>query len=207
MKKSSTGAGILGRARSAVLAGIAGTAMLASAVILAPVSSALADPNPPATATPVHAQGKRLEKLFKREQAVLGTEQKQLDRASELGKKIQDRIDKLKKEGKDTSKLEAALAHLNTAIASAQSFHNAAKSILDTHAGFDASGQVVDAAKARETVATAGKAERDFYKTMRKSIRELRPDRKEVRNENKNKQPATRSKSPAKKSQSLGNDR
>lgn len=170
--------------RSAVLARVAGSALLAAAVIAVPSAPALADPAPPASAAPVRAQGERLEKLFQTELKRLEAEEKQLARAGEVAARVQEKIDNLKSRGRDTSELEAALAGFKAGVAEAQSFHDTAKGILDARAGFDSNGKVTDTEKARQTVRTAGKAERQFYQTMRKALRELRREAREYRKDN-----------------------
>jgi len=174
------------RIRQTILAGIAVPVVMASAIAVFPAAAAKADPTPPAPAATPQAQGQRLERLYQREQNYLGRAQRRLDQAARLATKVQGRIDTLNSQGKDASRLEAALTSLKTSIASAQGYYESARSILDTHAGFDANGQVTDLSQARETVKAAAKAERNFQQTIRQIARKivhyLAKDRKQIGN-------------------------
>lgn len=183
--------------RHTVLAGIAVPVVLASAIAVFPAAPANADPNSPGTEAAPKSQGQRLERLFKFELNQLGNAQHRLDQAARLVTKVQDRIDSLKSQGKDASKLEKALASLKASIATAQGYYESARSILDTHAGFDANGQVTDPAQARETVTAAAKAERDFQKTIGKIVRHLAKERKQITKLSKGNQAAPNSNAEA----------
>ena len=52
----------------------------------------------------------------------------------------------------DTSAVQAALTAFQSAIQSAQSIHDGGASLISTHAGFDASGNVLDQTQAKATV-------------------------------------------------------
>jgi hypothetical protein len=97
-----------------------------------------------------------------------------LNRAAELGDKVQARIDELKAQGRDTSALEAALASYRDEIAAAQASHSTAADILSAHAGFDADGHVTDPEQARHTVLDARQALQDARLTLRKAVLDLR---------------------------------
>lgn len=157
--------------------GLAACALLASAtapVLAAPSES---DPTPTPTtgavARPAQNSGDRLEKLYQREQKLLGTQAKQLDRANNLIARAQSRIDQLKGQGRDVSQLDAALSAFKTAVANAQGSYNTAKSALDAHAGFGPNGEVTDASLARSTLKTAGDAMRQFHQAEMRAIRDL----------------------------------
>ena len=179
-------------ARHLAVVRVTAAALMAAVMVAVPAAPALAQPPAPAPPAPGQVrQGDRLERLFNRELRVLDREQKALERAGQRAARIQERIDNLKSQGKDTSKLEEALADFRAGIASAQSFFNAAKGILDARAGFDANGNVVDLAAARGTVREAGKAERQFFQAMRKAVRELLRDIREYRKSTEPKAPGT----------------
>lgn len=180
MKRGSFGPSIRGKARRSVLAGV-----LACAVLVAAFAPALTASAEETTPVPTRPPGVRLGKLFQRERNVLSYEQLRLTLANDAVKAIQDFIAEQKAQGKNTKPLEAGLAAFQTAIASAQSFHDTAKSTLDAKAGFAADGTVTDPAQARETVKTAGKAERDFHRTMRQARLNLHHAFKRYREANK----------------------
>jgi len=171
------------KARSAAVARAAACIVFAAALAI-PTATALADPITPEARAPVRIQGQLLERLLKREQAVLLREEKRLTQAKELATRIQTYIDNQKAKGKDTSKLEKALAEFREAIASAQKDYDTAKAILEAKAGFDENGKVVDVAQARETVREAGKAEREFHRTIRKAVHQLRIAIRQYRHDN-----------------------
>ena len=183
MKSVTVGLTAFVRAHSAAVARVAACAMLAVSTLAIPSARAFADPATP-EAKPPARQYERLEKLLRREQNVLEREQKRLRRAGEIATKVQSYIDNQKAKGKNTSKLEAALADFKAAVASAQEDYNTAKRILDAKAGFDGNGKVVDPAQAKETVRTAGKAEQQFHRTMRKAVHQLRTAIRQYRHDN-----------------------
>lgn len=163
----------LARARRAMMLGLAACAIIAAGVGAIPAGPVFAAPEPPAATAPAQVQGERLERLLKREQRRLEYEQRRLAHANERAGRIQQRIDTLKSQGKDTAKLEAALANFKKAIATAQTHFDTAKRILDAKAGFDANGKVTNVDQARTTLRDTARAERQFSLTVRKAVREL----------------------------------
>jgi hypothetical protein len=138
-----------------------------SAFVSAPVG---ATPGTPAPATPESTakkpDGARLQKLYEREQDLQARQQQRLDNTAKVISETQQYIDKQNAAGKDTSVLVSALNTYKAAVTTAQGDHSTAQGILDTHAGFDASGKVVDAEQARATVKDAGIAQREFHLVM-----------------------------------------
>ncbi len=125
------------------------------------------------------------ENRLAREQKQLSAEQKRLDQANKTATNTQSFIDKQKSNGKDTSKVEAALGDFKTAITSAQGSFDSAKSTLDARAGFDGNGQVTDAAQARGTLQTVAKAFQQMNQTLGQAGRVLRQAIKDFRAANK----------------------
>lgn len=174
------------KVRSILLAGVVACAVAVSA--LAPLASSIASAADPPTGTPVapaREPYERLERLFKLEQRVLATEEKRLDQMAKLAARTQTYIDAQAAKGKNVRDLQAALDDFRAAITKAQSEHDAAKAILEAHAGFGPNGEVVDAAQARTTVRTAGKDERQFHQTVRKALRDLHKAVRQYRDKNK----------------------
>jgi hypothetical protein len=108
-----------------------------------------------------------------------------LSKVDARASKVAARIAALKQKGIDTSSLEAALAAFQGQVAKAKLQHDAAASILGTHAGFDANGKVTDRDAARNTVKTAGEDLRsahkilvDARKDLVKAVRDFRSDHK-----------------------------
>jgi len=122
-----------------------------------------------------------LERRLIRERDRLTVEQRRLDRAGKLAEEAQGVIDKQKAAGKDTSKLETALADFKAAIATAQGSYDAAKSALASPEGFDTNGNVTDPAKARETLTSVAKDFQQVNQTLRDAERDLKQAMKEFR--------------------------
>jgi len=155
-----------GRMSRHVRLGLVAGVLICAALVAAlgpTLTASAADPTP----VPTQVPGARLEKLLQRERNVLAYEQLRLSLANSVVKALEDFIADQKSQGKNTSALDEGVAAFRAAIASAQSLHDTAKTALDGKAGFNADGTVADFSQARETVKTAGKAERDFQRTMR----------------------------------------
>lgn len=180
MARGTSDRGVLRKVRYLLVAGLLVCVALVAAFGPALIAAA-ADPTP----VPNQPSGARLEKLLRREQNILSYAQLRLTLANSAVKALQDFVADQQGQGKNTSALEEGLASFQAAIASAQSLHDAAKSALDTKAGFSADGTVADFAQARATVRTAGKAERDFHRTMREARTNLWQSFKNYRAANK----------------------
>jgi DNA repair ATPase RecN len=166
-----------------LLAGLVGGALFAS-----PVTSALASSGTDTATPPVETAGRRetrLERLYQFEQNALQRGRKRLNQADTFAGRVQQFIDKMNAQGKDTSGLSKALADFNAAISTARGDLNNASAILTTHAGFDASGAVTDAQQALQTVKSAGKDLRDARQTMRKALIEMRNAVRQFRQANR----------------------
>ena len=107
-----------------------------------------------------------LENFLKREQIALNDQALRLQQANAAITTTQDWINQLKAAGKDTSALESALATYKTQVASAQSSHDSAASVLASPAGFDGSGKVTSAKTALQTIINAGKPLRQAHLTI-----------------------------------------
>jgi hypothetical protein len=151
--------------------------MLVGLLGFAPASPVYAQTGPDPTTTPrqklVERREDFLAKSFQREKDALAKQQENLDKTAQAVTKAQDLINKAKGEGKDVAALESALALFNTQIANAKSLHETAASVLNTHAGFDASGTVTDAQAARQTVMDARQSIRDAHRVLAQSVRDL----------------------------------
>ncbi len=118
-------------------------------------------------------------------QKELGGEQKRLDQANKTAINIQSLIDKQKANGKDTSKVEAALGSFKTAITSAQGSLDSARTTLEAKAGFDSNGKVTDPTQARDTMNAVAKAFRQLNQTLRQAGKDLQQAIKDFRAANK----------------------
>jgi uncharacterized protein YukE len=170
------------------LAGLLRSALAALAIVVTGFGAGGA-PAAQAASTPIQAAqpaglyqsegsdegaGWRLPHLLKQELLVLSIQEDRLKMAREGAETAQQRIDEDKAAGKDTTAIQSALDTFKSQIEVAQSSWNAAKSILEARAGFDANGQVTDLQQARDTVRDAGRALRDTGHTLRDAAREFR---------------------------------
>lgn len=142
-----------------VLLGVLAISMIVAAIVIA------------STATTVRAAelkqgGVALENLLKREQILINNQQERLTLSDQVAATAQQWINDLQAEGKDVTALQAALSAFQAGIAQARGSFNTAKQLLDAHAGFDANGQVTNAAQALKTISEAGRAERQFHLTI-----------------------------------------
>ena len=114
-----------------------------------PLASAYAQtPNPPA----IQPSTSRLQIAWSREQAIYVRIGNILDRASGLVTRIQSRLDEAKSKGKDVSSVQTALDAFSTALKNVQGIYAEIQAIVQSHAGFDASGNVTDPVQALQTV-------------------------------------------------------
>jgi len=168
--------------RTAMLAGLVG-----AAILILPASSVFAAANPqtttPPTATPAAParltpaeQAARVEQRLKNEQAWLTTQGNNLDRANKLVTVAQSVIDRFKARGVDVQPLQTALDDFNATLPSAVKVHETASGILNTHAGFDASGKVTDLATARATVQSAHESLEQCRQILKTAVSDLRTE-------------------------------
>jgi len=164
-------------------------AVLALAAL--PVTSAFAsDENPPRG----DVSNEKLEQAWARQIKIYGRLGKAFENTHTQISKIQDLIDKAAANGKDVSALQAALDAFEATLKNARPTYEAIKAIVNSHQGFDESGKVTDAEKAKSTVQEmqskmqelktamngAGKALREAIKAFREANRPANaPDRKD----------------------------
>lgn len=115
-----------------------------------------------------------LSRVFHRQQQIVAREENNLSRADRLASKLEERIVRLKEQGKDVSTLEDALTNFRDQLAASRQAHERAMVLVQQHNGFDEQGRVVNIVQARDTVQRVGKAIAQFRQTMRDGLRELR---------------------------------
>lgn len=146
--------------------------VLAVCVALAAILAVL--PATTVNAAELNQGGVALENLLKREQIVINNQQERLTLSQQAVEKAQQWLADLQVEGKEVSALPAALSAFQNGLAQAQTSFNTAKQVLDAHAGFDANGQVTNAAQALKTLVDAGRAERQFHLTITQATIDFR---------------------------------
>lgn len=131
-------------------------------------------PSQTASAAELKQGGAALENLLKREQILLNNQQERLTLSDQAAATAQRWISDLQAEGKDVTALQAALSAFQTGLAQARGSFDTAKQLLAAHAGFDANGQVTNAAQALKTISEAGRAERQFHLTITQATIDFR---------------------------------
>jgi hypothetical protein len=137
-------------------------AVLSAALVFAafPVTSAFAQgENPPKG----EVTNEKLEQIWARQLANYEKIGKGFENIDAQIAKFQARIDKAAAKGKDVTSLQAALDAFASALKSAKPTYDSISGIVNSHQGFDASGKVIDAEKAKSTV-----------KEMRAKMQELK---------------------------------
>jgi hypothetical protein len=156
--------------RSAVGAALA--ALVAGSALFGGAQPALAaDPGDP----PAREEGGalRLELAYRRLVVAADVQAVYLDHAPDVAERMQHRVDELAEQGEDVRELEAALDAFGGALAESQRHYEAARAILEAHAGFDAEGRVTDREQAAKTVRDAGRALRDARRSLKEGTIEL----------------------------------
>ncbi len=126
-----------------------------------------------------------LKKDYQVEQNWLAKQQDNLNKTVAVVTNVQNLITKANGQGKDTTALVNALATFQSQIATSQSSHNTAGSILSTHNGFDANGNVIDRDAARLTVNSARQSLSDAHVLLWQAANDLHHAIKEWRENNK----------------------
>lgn len=142
---------------------------LSSAHAAAPTD--LATPQP----TQKHKLGTEfLEKAFAHQKEVLSRATKAYGHLDEGFPKLQSKIDKAKAAGLDVTKVQAALDAVKKNLTTARPLYDQAKTIVDTHAGFDANGKVTDVTAAGATVKSLHDLRKQVKDIMGESLKTLR---------------------------------
>ena len=123
----------------------------------------------------------RLERAFARETKIVNKAGKLYEQFDKGFPKLQKRLDKAKEKGKDVSAAQTALDAVKKALTDARPLYNQAKSLVDAHTGFDASGKVTDPAAALETVKSLRDAGKQFKTAMGGTIKTLHEALKALR--------------------------
>ena len=118
-------------------------------------------------------QDSDLQKAFANEQNWFGIQTTNLGKANDAVAKVQDLISQAKAKGLDTSALVSALSTYQATLATAQSAHDTASTVLSAHTGFDASGSVTDQAAAAQTVKDANQSLTDAHNALVQAVTDL----------------------------------
>ena len=103
-----------------------------------------------------------------------------LTKTRDVSQKMENIIQELKDEGKDTSELEEAVSNFNELVNEAQESYEHALELYEEHEGFDSNGIVIDAEKAHSFLREAHELQKETHKKLKKASKELRHFFKEV---------------------------
>ena len=184
---------LVSKVASKVIVGVVVGAVALMGILPVPVPAALAAD---AGTVPVQT-GSDFKKMddtlfeyaLKRLQNAVAGQQIRLDMMSEVTTEAQGWIDELKGKGKDTSALETALAWFKHGIKAGQAAHDNARSILDTHAGFDSDGEVTDKEQARQTLRAVRDGLKQTHQSLRSATQDLRDAVRTYRQANRPEKP------------------
>jgi hypothetical protein len=143
---------------------IAMSALIGFGILAMPSASVLAAA--PAVPPVQQGDGARLELLLKRLNLALDGQSQRLRLAGESADLVQEWIDLLNSDGKDTAPLQTALDQFNADLVEAQASHDEAARILGAHAGFDDDGKLTDRPQAIGTLRSAGRALRECHRSL-----------------------------------------
>jgi lysozyme family protein len=116
----------------------------------------------------------KLTRMYRLAQLRLHAQGERLQRVDLFAGKFDLLIAKLQARGQDTAALEQALAAFRAALEQARAEWNAARSTLDTHAGFGAGGKVTNAGQARATLQQAHGHMEQAHTIAKAALRDLR---------------------------------
>lgn len=108
--------------------------------------------NPPVTPTAGQPSNDRLQKAWAKDQTVYARIGKILDGANTLISKLQSKLDDAKAKGKDVTAVQTALDAFSAAVKNVQPIYASLQTIVQSHSGFDVSGNVTDPTQALQTV-------------------------------------------------------
>ncbi|MCL4530895.1 MAG: hypothetical protein M1282_15980 [Chloroflexi bacterium] len=170
--------------RKTLLVGLVAVLGLVSAPLANVYALGQFDTGTPPTPTQTTTPTDRLQRAFSREQTIYGKLGKLLNNAGTRISKFQNLINKAKTNGKDVSNLQSALDAFSSAVTQAQSIYNDAQSLIASHPGFDASGNVTDQTTALQTVRDLRGKLREIRQTVLPPFRALRQEIRAYREEN-----------------------
>ncbi len=160
-------------------------AFSAAALVFAafPVTSAFASDEAPPVAGEM--SNERLERVWARQLRAYEKISKAFADVDAHTARFQERIDKAAENGKDISALQSALDAYKAAMNAAQPVYTSLAGIVDTHAGFDANGKVIDAEQAKSTLEQVRAKLQEIKSTMGGTFKALREALKTFRDINR----------------------
>lgn len=117
------------------------------------------DPTPPPQG---EVSNEKLEKIWARQLRLY----EKMGKTEDLIAKAQQLIDRTGQNGKDVSAVQAALDAFEDATKDATAVYESPQGIINSHAGFDANGNVTDPEQAKETVHAMGEKLKEIKDAM-----------------------------------------
>jgi hypothetical protein len=158
--------------------------MLVAVLALAalPAANVLAQEENPPVREP---SAEQLEKAWARQRKVYERLVKVFEEGDEHLARAQELIEKATAKGRDASAVQAALDAFSAAVERSTPLYNEIDALISTHAGFDASGKVTDAAQAQATVQAVRTALKELKTSMDGTGKALRAAIEAFREANK----------------------
>jgi hypothetical protein len=151
------------------------TLILGLGLAVLPITGArAAGSDDPATPPAGQRENEKLENAWSRVQHGYQRQGDLLGKADGLIAKVQSLIDKANSKGWDTSAVQSALDAFKSAVQNAAGVHAGGSAIIASHAGFDASGKVVDRTQAMQTVQSLRQVLKDTRSAMNGTGKALR---------------------------------
>ncbi|MCJ7433392.1 MAG: hypothetical protein MUO77_07895 [Anaerolineales bacterium] len=138
--------------------------------------------NPPQTGEP---SNERLEKIWAREMQFYERLGKVFDNIDAAFEKAQGLIDRASAKGKDVSAVQAALDAFKVSVKTTRPAYEGLNGIVNSHQGFDDTGKVTDAEKAKATVQEMGAKLKEIRSLMGETGKVLREAVRAFRDANK----------------------
>jgi len=104
-----------------------------------------------------------------------------LTKSDNVSVRMNNTIEELKDEGKDTSELEEIAMNFNNLLNEARDSYEQALELYDIHEGFDSKGMVVDSKEALSFLREAHKLQKETHKKLKEASKELRSFFREVK--------------------------
>jgi len=158
--------------------------------VLPPINGYAQSANPTVTPAPGQPSNDKLQKGWSKEQTVYTRLGKIINGANNMISRLQARLDEAKSKGQDVTSVQTALDAFSAAVNKAQPIYTDLQSIVQSHTGFDASGNVTDPTQALQTIqdfhskveairqvgiGQAGKALHDAIKAFRQANQSVTP--------------------------------
>jgi len=166
--------------RKIVLSVVVMALMVAALPILN--ASAMGNTEPPPPGTELTTD--RLESIWEHQLAFYERIGEGLARADTFVERVQSLIERAEANGNDVSSVQAALDAFSDALKDVKPIYESAKGLVNSHQGFDSSGNVTDAAEAKETVKAMSAKLKEIKETLGGTGQALRESIKEFREAN-----------------------